>query len=1407
MPNGPVEQKFLFERMGLNLFDEEPLEPLTPLEPPSEEQPPAKEKYMFERMGLKLFEPPPEQPKLTPIEQYNKELESKHRVSPSYAQSSGTEGALGNGSFTKDVYASEWQAITQSAKAGDMKNIRLREAIIEDIRRKSQFGEAAQYIGKRMISLIPFVEMDWQKHRLNPLQFAAAADPTSPDDIYSPLIRGVPVPFGQGLRIGIHDIADMATVIGEFGIIGAGTSIPFQLAKTAVKNKKLASGVIRVMAKTPAMKRVINNVAKANVDFQLFNMATVHPEDTKEGATLKDTLQARIKNIPQTALTATLFGSLGSFEKVWQQYGGVFTAGYTSAMTEGLIQGATPGELHAEAMKSGFMLVGAHAANVLGTKGGEYFKKYGKNRGLTDKTLDFIASHIIARRVPDKEVWRSQTKKLTHVQIVKDGINRKKESFLLEDIGNPDNKVWMTKNEFYKHYDKTNHPKEAEKIRTDRLGDVHDRQRKLGMTDKDEYEFKRKIFGQKDPAPEVKEGELPHYVNLKTKTVKQLKKIAELYELEYPENATKQELFDLVDKSIPKSKGEYLSWADASPEQLYKGYEKLDNKVQMERVKDNIKKGLHTEALDADGNKVIIKRTWFNKEPIATVVNLERIIQAYTGEVGAGRFIAESMTRQLNEVVHKNNIQPDNWERIAKAKFGDIDIKDLSAGELEILDIYNKVMEQGAIFGLKEGIFDTIVDNYMTGLYPEMNANTRKKLFGRGPKKTGETMYSKQKVFESPVEAAKAGHKPIYDMRELIGTWFSSIHKAVAEQRLAERLRDLPDVNGDAAVSATRVNPNYIQIDNLPLLSKVVTGSRRKPVWIHPELATPFKILAKPTTTPTGALKIYRNLSNTIKRIIMINPLIHGWNIYSDVMDEYNLRVFKAGRVVLFGEKDWLLLKRAGLVKSKKEFKNLSKEEQTNIMHRLEVEMAHAGIDLATTTSVTSELHGFMGRHFSELVSSEATLKQRFQQLGGRVSGTKGVWGKTKMVGRSMRLGSDTLLWDRWVRNSQVAIYTLLKSRALKSGLTEESAKRVSGHYTKDLLGMLDKEVFGPTSGDVLNYALFARNWTISNMRLVSGALGYRGSNLPRFVSHKGLNKGEMKFLQEQYASHLIKGAIGMTVMTNALNYLITGTEIDRDEDGKFKGFKFNKGTAHWATENEEGHAFDLDTGMKDAKNRQIYVTPPIFRYIRDYFGWYGEPSRTFFNKAHPLPKATFEFLNNMSLWNKKQIVSYPELKDAPTLAKEWGMHFLYSVTPYGQFTGRPDELRGWTEKLVPWIGTWVRHGVGGGDWSMEINKQLREKGYTRDEIDKQIDLMAQGDPVGVIQFLMQSGRYKTMDGVYDRLRKYQNPLLWKYSLLSKDEKLEFIRKYSPSERDDFGKALRQGRPMVEIPTIKLKTQ
>ena len=1403
MPNGPETQQYLFQKLGISPFSEDPI---PPIELPADTLPepePAQEGYLFERLGLGSTETPT----LTPTQEYNKELESQHNVPDAYKESSGFMGMVNDNALNKDISQSEWNMIKDLAKRGDPQGIAMREAVFEDYRRKMQFGEGAQYAAKRLLSIIPFVEADWQKHRLNPLQFAAASDPDSPDDIYDPSIRGFRIPGAQGLRLGMHDAADMASMIGEFGVIGMGTSLPFQAMMKAKKGGKLTSGIYRLMAKSPRWKRVITNVSKANIDFQLFNLATVHPEDTKEGATLKDKIRERVKNIPKTMLDATLFGSLGSFENVYAQYGGVFTAGYSTAILAGVMEGANPAEVHAEAMKGGFMLVGAHAANVLGTKGGEFFKKYGKGKGLTDKAIEFIASHIVEKRTPEKEIWRSKTKDLTKVQIVGEKKVRGKDSFVLQDIGNDKVKVTMEKNEFYENYDKTNRPKEADKIRTKRLGLVHKLQRQLGLSDKAIYDLKQKIFGQKGEVADVKSGELPFYIDLQSKTKVELEVIAKEYDLTYSEKATRQQLIDLIEKSVPKSAGEYISWADASPEQLYKGYHKLDNQLQVRNVKKDIKLGLHTEELtDKDGNKVYIKRTFFGKEPIASVTNAERIIKAYTGETKRGALIAEKMAQQMNELVHEHNLTEDNFRRIAQAKFGKkIDIKDLSPAEQELLDIYEKNMEQGAIFGLEEGIFDTIVENYMTGLYPEMSQNMMIRHLGRGKRITGETIYAKEKVHDSPVAAEEAGLKPIYDMRILVGKWWSAAHKAVAQQNMARRLMDLPAIDGNPALSAKKVS-GYIAIKDMPLLSKMLTGSRNRPLYIHPQLEMQFKLLMKTTAPLTGWRKHARTLNNSVKRIIMINPLIHGWNIYSDVMDEYSFRLLKSGKVLLFGEKDWLLLKRAGMVKNKKEFKNLSREEQNNLIDRLEMEMAEAGIDLATTTSVTSDLQNAMGRTFAELTPSNATLKQRFQQLGGRISGAKGVWGKTKMIGRSLRLGSDTLLWDRWVRNSQVAIYTMIKSRAMKKGLTAESAKRVAGHYTKDLLGMLDKEVFsadGFFSGDNLNYMFFARNWTISNMRLVSGALGYRGSKLARFLSHRELNRGEMKFLQEQYAAHILKGTLGMIVMTNAVNYLITGTETEKDEQGKFKQFKFNKEKARWATDNEEGHELDLDSGMVDSRGRRIYITPPIFRYLRDYFGWYGEPMRTFFNKVHPLPKTMLELGLNMSLWNRRQIVSYPEQKTIGEKSTDVLKHAIYAMTPYSQFAGRPDEVRNWAEKIIPWFGTWIRHGVGGGDFAMDINKLLREKGYERDEIDKEIDLMAQeGDPIGVIQALVDSGRYRTADGIQRRLIKYQNPLLYKFLLLSKTDQAELLLQYTPNERKKFIESLRLGDSKVKIPNL-----
>ena len=112
-----------------------------------------------------------------------------------------------------------------------------------------------------------------------------------------------------------------------------------------------------------------------------------------------------------------------------------------------------------------------------------------------------------------------------------------------------------------------------------------------------------------------------------------------------------------------------------------------------------------------------------------------------------------------------------------------------------------------------------------------------------------------------------------------------------------------------------------------------------------------------------------------------------------------------------------------------------------------------------------------------------------------------------------------------------------------------------------------------------------------------------------------------------------------------------------------------------------------------------------------------------------------------------------------------------------------------------------MRHGVGGGDFAMDINEVLREKAYKRDEIDKEIDLMSQtGDPIGVIQRLIETERYATMDGIERRLLKYQNPLLYKYLLLSKADQAKLLSKYGPKQKEEFFKTLTAGDSTVARP-------
>mgnify|MGYP003645260524 CR=1 FL=1 len=1360
-------------------------------------QPVAQPQYTYQNWGWDLPNKP--QP-VAKVESENKKVEELHE--PVQQAGGSVGGILSNFAMDKDISTSEYKMLKRAASEGGQEAQARIEALDLDLKRKESFGEGAQYALKRVVSVAPFVELDWQQHRATPLEFARQADPESP--MYRASVRGVPI--GMGQRVGMQDVADLATTVGEFMIIGGITKIPFQAALKASKTGKLTSGAYRLFTKNKKMIPVLKHVAKSNVDFGIHNFTTMHEEDLAENSTFGSKVRARFEKIPSTIVTASLFGSLGSFKNVYAQYGGVFTAGYTTAMLEATKAGLPVSEAHKQAYKSGMMLVGVHGTNALGMKAGkEYMKKYAKDKGMSEQSAQALAEQIVQKKIDEKKpIFKSKEikdlKDIGVAEIVGETkLKNNQKAFIIKDVQNEDAKPQVIRvNDFYKRYEQTNHPKTVEEIRKGRLGKIHTLQNKLKMNDVDQYVYKRQVINPKGKIPDIKQGELPFYVDLQGKTAGELKVIADQFGLEYKITDNKATMLNLIETKVPKAKGEYLSWADANPRQLYEAKTELDRRYQVQKTKEDVQKGLYATGLEKVGNKIFknipILKDKIKGKPTDTEVHTERIISDYEGSVQRGLLETQNKVKEFNTIYIQEEVTPEMSRRVVQAKAGEIDVSNLSPIENRLLEIYTKQMEQGAILAKEYGVLPDVIDNYWTGIFPNVSSKQLKQIQLRSSK-SGETQYSREKLYLLPKEAEAAGLKPVYDLRQLTGHWWDSVNKAITNNTLYERLGNLPTIDGTVALTG-EYTPGYIPIDWAPNFSKTITGSARKKVYVHPALETQIKILLNPTTSAASQNTVLKSINNTVKRIIMVNPLIHGWNIYSDVMDEYSFRLLKTARVVLAGEKPYLLAKRVGAIKSKAEWNEMTKDQQHKVNNDILMEMAEQGIGIAESQALTTELQGFYRKNYSELSVSDATFGKRLKNFGRKVK---------KNPLNALKLASDNFLWDKIVKNSQISIYALTKSRARKAGLSEVDSKRAAAHYTKDLLGMLPKSAFSPdglASANNLNYLFFARNWTISNLRLVSGAAGYRGNNLNRFVSHKSLSPKEMKFLQEQYTAHIIKGVLGTIVSVNLLNYAFTGIEEEKNTEGKVTGYKFNKDKAHWATENEEGHEMDIDTGTYNRKGGKVYVENLIFRYIKDYFNWVEDPRRTFLNKVHPVPKAAIEQLINMTLWNGRKIIQYPDQETMKAKAKLRLLHLLYAVTPYGQFVGQPNKLRTSVEKIAPWFGTWIKSGVAGGDYADKINKFVDKKKYELDEIDKQIDLIAQtGDMSYVINELIEKERFKTIDGIRDRLQKYKNPLLYKYMIVlrSKADKAEFLNTLTEKEREEFFEVLKVGNQGVRF--------
>lgn len=1256
--------------------------------------------------------------------------------------------------------------------------------IIASVERKKKTSNMIKQSAARLTSALPIFGPSLSEKYLKrskvdftPTELEALRDPLSP--VHDSGLLGLssfsaPIPFGGGERFDARDISELTVHLARFAGIGGMTKYGLQKLPM-FKNGKF----LRLLTSNSMSKRLAARASKAAVEFNIDGYSNLYPELAKEGIPLEEKIHSAVMAFPKQTISGSLFGIFGGARGVIKQYGGIFAAGYTSAMIEGAG--------HKESYKSGTLLTLMHFTNVLGSKAGKKaFGKWGKKNNVSDEDIEYWADMIVEEKHnPKKPIWRvGNAKKFKlesneqgkgRVQVVKETGKGNKRFVVVKDLESIETGTKkISANAFYKHFQQGRTPTDSNKVRSFYIRKIQGNMKDLGISGTEkEQQLKRDWMGGKQkPIQERKEGEIPYYEYLSRKSKLELLKVAERYGLDTSKivKMTQKDAVSYINKHVPRQPGNRLSLTEATPEQLYRMYHQTTKDLTKRNVIQDIEMGIYRP--DKNGNKIHV-------EPEDLYVAVQDVVRSKLRGDQSAAFEALTEAKRFKDILKKHKIPYNRQREIIRAAAGEKGVeKTLSVKEVEALEMWRETFESGRIFAEKSGVLENAIEDYWPGVF-KGDRKVINKAINEYIKANPDSRFAKEKKFRTPTEAEKfakeAGLEVIYDIPYLVETYWRSIGEATATRRFLQRVKDLPNnTTGDRIVSENYIE-GYRRVDD-PYFARAVTGNPKKTsVYVDRNFAGEFMYLTKRPESPFPMVrKVSKHLNwatSNIKRVIMYNPLIHGWNIYSDTFDEL---WFSSWKNVL------PIVKTARLTglfpgikyspkKQLKMYKDIGFDGTLEDLRRV---MAKGGVNQEITGRRGVELEEYMKEQMPDLTQNPMV------HIG-------------KHPIKTLKQLSDKALWGRIVQSAQETVFALKYSNFLKEGFSKKRAGVMAGHFTNDLLGTTGAEVFAPREGAILNSLFFARNWTVSNLRLLTGAMGVRGQNA-QFLSHKGLTKPEIGALQKEYAKHLVKGVVGLYFFTNVLNKLATGT-------GGFQ-HSYKEEQARWAFKNPEGHTLDVDLGVKDNKNQQIYVVMPLFRYMRDYFGWYGEPAQTFFNKVSPFWKQLLEQTLNYSFWSKRAIA--PRGADDLTKAKRRFRYLVEGLTPVSQIPAqrfsRPGVVRNWYELWTPAIGTWVRHGTAGGRSGELINEFLAEEKFKRDEIDTVLDELLQeaedGDLSGAIEEIARTKRYKTLSGVRDRLLRFRDPLHYKWSVMlnkgSRVQFLEWLRKNYPKEYREVKKEI-----------------
>lgn len=391
----------------------------------------------------------------------------------------------------------------------------------------------------------------------------------------------------------------------------------------------------------------------------------------------------------------------------------------------------------------------------------------------------------------------------------------------------------------------------------------------------------------------------------------------------------------------------------------------------------------------------------------------------------------------------------------------------------------------------------------------------------------------------------------------------------------------------------------------------------------------------------------------------------------------------------------------------------------------------------------------------------------------------------------------DRQLWGKVVLWAQLGMFDQLMNVLAKQhpSWTREQVGRTAAVYVNTNLGTIPHTWMSRFAREAAGVALFAPRWTISNIVMLTEATS-RGK---LGMGMKALTVEERHAVGDRFAKHIIKGVIGLLAISNMVQIALLASvnAIRKRRDPAAPQIPL-----HTTFQNEKNHWYDIDTGIDDKRGQRIYLVSPLFRYIRDYFGYgtdaWNMEARTAYNKMETLLRQAGEQAFNYSVWQRQEIAK----PGAPRYdrIKQRARYFVEAITPSAYYAQRPGRVKTKLEYFVPWTGTWIRRGAPGGRFTQLFFDYQREAGYEREKLDDKIDEHFQRGEFNEAMKLLPE-RYQSVQGMTNRITRFVNPLNSYWDGASKKEKIEFLAFLQKHgyELSDLDAALEAERMEIEM--------